>query len=177
MLQSPPSLFEHGGFAFAECTEVSDEVVRGLCVRMQGLLGPALRAAGWCRSGQGVDAGGGDVGGGTGLDPGDPQRGAVWDGEKLPVAAERLAFLAEQQVVAVIADASEAVGFDQRAVEDHVGDAYTSAAVQDLSCRTWSLVGEDIDAFVEVTVTGGLGIAGVPGQEVHAAALAKPTQY
>lgn len=39
------------------------------------------------------------------------------------------------------------------------------------------LVGEDVDAFVQVAVAGGLGDARVAGQAVHAAALAEPAQY
>ncbi|GAA0314065.1 hypothetical protein GCM10009540_36940 [Streptomyces turgidiscabies] len=40
--------------------------------------------------------------------------------------------------------------------------------------EAWSSVGDDIDAFVEVAETGDLGNAGLPGQAVHTAALAKP---
>ena len=97
------------------------------------------------------------------------------DGQELHVAAERLVFLAEPQVVAVVADPGEAVGLDQGAVQDHVRHALAPAAVQDV-VQVGGLVGEDVDAFVEVAVAGGLGDAGVAGQAVHAAALAEPAQ-
>lgn len=45
MLQGAPALFEFGGGAFAEGSDASDQVVRGSRVRVQGLLGAALRAA------------------------------------------------------------------------------------------------------------------------------------
>ncbi|WP_406279538.1 hypothetical protein [Embleya sp. NBC_00896] len=38
-------------------------------------------------------------------------------------------------------------------------------------------VGEDVDAFVEVAVAGGLGDPGIAGQAVHTAALADPAQH
>ncbi|MGI5254086.1 hypothetical protein [Actinacidiphila glaucinigra] len=84
-------------------------------------------------------------------------------------------FLAEPQVVAVLADPGDAVGLDQRAVQDHVGHALAPAAVQDL-VQVRGLGGENVDAFVEVPVAGGLGDAGVAGQAVHAAAFAEPAQ-
>lgn len=47
MLQGAPALFEFGGGAFSECTDASDQAVRGSRVRVQGLLGLALRAPDW----------------------------------------------------------------------------------------------------------------------------------
>ncbi|MCP3770707.1 hypothetical protein NLY10_29235 [Streptomyces sp. MAR25Y5] len=119
MLQSPPALLELGGGAFSERADASDQAVRGSSIGMQGLLRLSLRAAdrdedadagadvalvgqggqavgcGLVQRGQGVDAGGGDVGDAAGLGVGDPQRGAVRGGQKLDVSAECLVFLAE----------------------------------------------------------------------------------
>jgi hypothetical protein len=116
----------------------------------------------------------------SGVEPGstrgNPQRGAVRGGEKLHVAAERLVFLAEPQVVAVLADAGDAVGLDQRPVQNHVGHPLLLAACQD-PVQLRGLVCEDVDPFVGVAVAGGLGDSGVAGQAVHAAALAEPAQH
>ncbi|WP_169317389.1 hypothetical protein [Actinacidiphila oryziradicis] len=83
--------------------------------------------------------------------------------------------LAEPQVVAVVSVTGDAVGFDQRAVEDHVGHVLASAAVQD-RVQVGGLIGEDVDAFVQVAVAGGRGDAGVAGQAVPTSALAEPAQ-
>jgi hypothetical protein len=84
-------------------------------------------------------------------------------------------FLAEPQVIAVVADAREAVGLDEGAVQDDVRHSVPSAAVQDV-VQVWSLLGEDVDAFVQVAVAGGLGDARVAGQAVHASPLTEPAQ-
>jgi geranyl diphosphate 2-C-methyltransferase len=198
-LERAPAFLEFGGSALAEGAQVPDQGIRGAGFGVEGLFGLALGAAdrdvdtdacadvalvgegrqtaggGLVQGGQDVDAGGGDVGCGAGLDVGDPQRGAVRGGQELHVAAECLVFLAEPQVVAVVPDACEAVGFDECAVEDHVRHALLPAAVEDV-VQVGGLVGQDIDAFVEVAVAGGLGDAGVAGQAVHAATLAEPAQ-
>lgn len=44
MLQGAPALLEFGCGAFAERANASDQVVRGACVGVQGLFGPAFRA-------------------------------------------------------------------------------------------------------------------------------------
>ncbi|GAB2809636.1 hypothetical protein GCM10027073_47680 [Streptomyces chlorus] len=75
------------------------------------LVHPSRHSLGGClvQRGERVAAGGGDIGGGTGLDVGDPQRGAVRGCRELHGAAERLVLLAEPQVVAVLTDAGETV--------------------------------------------------------------------
>ncbi|GAA1920249.1 hypothetical protein GCM10009753_61300 [Streptantibioticus ferralitis] len=104
-----------------------------------------------------------DVRGGAGFDVGDPQRGAVGRGRELDVAAECFVLLAEPQVVAVFSDAREAVGLDQRAVQDDVRHALAVTPGRDF-VQVGSLVGEDVDAFVQVAVAGGLGHSGVAGR-------------
>lgn len=123
-----------------------------------------------------VEAGGGDVGDAAGLDLGDPQRRAVGGGQELHVPAEGLVLLTEPPVVAVLAHAGDPVRFDQRAVEDHMGHAVLAAALQDF-VQVGGSVGEDVDALVQVAVTGGLRDPSIVGQAVHAAALAEPAQH
>jgi hypothetical protein len=96
VLEGAPALFEFGCGGFTEGAQVSDQGVRGAGVRVQGLFGLAFgaadrdvdadagadvalvgqggQAACGClvEGGQGVDAGGDDVGNGAGLDIGDP---------------------------------------------------------------------------------------------------------
>lgn len=142
------------------------------------LVGERRQAVGrrLVQRGQSVNADRGDVGCGSGFDVGDPQRGAVRGRQKLDFAAERLVLLAEPQVVAVLADVGEVVRFDPRAVEDHVRHAPALTPVQDL-VQVRSLVGEDVDALLQVAVSGGLGDAGVadPGSARNCARGTSPT--
>ena len=116
----------------------------------------------------------------SGVEPGstsgDPQRSAVRGGQELHAAAEHLVFLAEPHVIAVVTDARQAVGPDEGAVQEHVRHAFPSAAARDV-VQVGGLLREDVDAFVEVPVAGGLGDPGVPCETVHAAPLTEPTQH
>lgn len=56
-----------------------------------------------------------------------------------------------------------------------MGHALASAVLQYL-VQLRGLFGQDVDAFVQVAVAGGLGNASVAGQAVHAATLAEPAQ-
>ncbi|WP_262009218.1 hypothetical protein [Streptomyces sp. FIT100] len=123
-----------------------------------------------------MDAGDGDVGGGAGLDVGDAKRGAVRGGQELNVAIECLVFLAVPQVIAVVADTGEEACFGESAVEDHVGHALASALVQDL-VQVRGVGGEDVDAFMQGALVGGLGYAGVAGQAVDASAESAQHQH
>ncbi len=87
--------------------------------------------------------------------------------QELHVAAEHLLVLAEPQVVAVRAVAGGSVGLDQRPIQDHLRHAPLLAARQDVA-QIGSLVGEDVDALVQVAVASGLGDPGIAGQAVHA---------
>lgn len=115
---------------------------------------------------------GGEIVGGTGFDVGCPQRGAVRRGEELYVAAEALVLAGVPGVDLGALDAwrcpGRAVGLDQGAVQDHVILPFLSVAFQHL-VQVWGLGSQDIDAFVQVAVAGGLRDAGITGQAVHAA--------
>lgn len=107
-----------------------------------------------------MGAGGGDVEGGAGrrrrpTEVCRPGRTGTGCCRRTPV------LLAEPQVVAVLADAGHAVAFDERPVQDYVRDAFASAAVQDF-VQVRGLLGEDVDALVQVAVAGGLGSRSVP---------------
>lgn len=118
----------------------------------------------------------GDVRGGTRLDIGDPQRGAVRCGQELNVAAEALVLLGEPQVVVVLPDPCRPVAGDQRAVQHHVCHSPGTAEVQRL-VQIRSLGGGHTDTLMEVAAAGGLRDPGVPGQAVHAAVCLEPAQH
>ncbi|MFQ6199817.1 hypothetical protein [Streptomyces sp. NPDC000405] len=80
---------------------------------------------------------------------------AVRRGQELYVAAERLVFLAEPEVVAVVADTGNGGGVDQRAVQDDMAHLLTSAGLEDV-VEVRCLGSQDVDAFMEVAVAGRL---------------------
>jgi hypothetical protein len=91
------------------------------------------------------------------------------------VPPNALCFLLNHRSLPVLTDAGETVRLDERAVKDHVSHPLLPAAVQYL-IQIGGLLSEDVDAFVEVAVAGGLGDARVAGQAVHTATLAEPAQ-
>src|SRR5689334_8364244 len=68
------------------------------------------------------------------------------------------------------------MGFDQRAVQDYVRHALAMTPGQDF-VQVRGMVGENIDALVQVAVAGGLRDAGIAGQAMHAPALAELVQH
>ena len=129
--------------------------------------------------GQGVDAGGGDVMHRPGLDPRDPQREPVRGDDRLDVAAMGMGFAGVPQVNGLAADAEgllpAPVGRDDRAVQDHVRQAFLAGLVQGLA-QIGSLTGQDHDHLVEVAVGGSPRDAMVTGQCVGGGPVAEPAQ-
>ena len=200
MLQRRPALGEFGGGVFAEGTDRAEELVVGAVVDVERLVGdpgPFLDwgvdadsgavvagvgeggkpgGRGFVQGGQGMAAGGGDVVDRARLNLGDPQWGAVRGGQELDVAAEGVVFTGVPQVGAGGAGAGDPVTGDQGAVEDHVAEPLVVAAAQHL-VQVRSPSREHVDALVQIPVAGGLADAGVAGQAVHAASVAKPAQH
>lgn len=72
--------------------------------------------------------------------------------------------------------AGDAVALDQRAVQEQMVHALLPALGKD-SVQVRGLFGQDVDAFVQVAVAGGLRNTRIPGQAVHTRAVAEPAQH
>ncbi|MFF3462388.1 hypothetical protein [Streptomyces sp. NPDC002619] len=65
--------------------------------------------------------------------------------------------------------AGDAVGLDERSVQDDVSEAVGLALHQHV-VQVWDFICENVSAFVEVAVAGGLGDPGAAGRAVHTSA-------
>ena len=123
-----------------------------------------------------VQACGGDIGRGSGLDLRDPQRFSTGVGQELDVAAVAV-FVAAVPKVALAGGAGlrTTVTRKQFSVQDQGVFGARTSLFQDL-VQVGGLVGQHVDTLLDVAVAGGPADVVVPGQSVDGGVIAKPPQ-